>query len=440
MISASNLNLRMIRTIAVVAGALIFSSMNAIAEEVQAGHSLSIKSQVPAHSAESATTGIKWQAWSDNIFKTSQDQNKLVILDLHAVWCHWCHVMDQKTYADKSVQKLISDHFIAVSVDQASRPDLANRYEDYGWPATVIFNAKGQEIKLLSGFLPPQDFIVELKDCLKNPHVVTFDLGQPRRSSDEKKKPDQRLDRELAKKFMDSYDTKAGGWTFGHKYLPCDDVEYSMVLASDGDKLSAKRANEALKLEVNLLDPVWGGMYQYSTDNDWKHPHFEKIMEVQTGNMRIYSLAYLQWRNPEYLRVAEKLANYMSAFLLSPAGGFYTSQDADLVPGRHAGSYFALTDSERRKQGIPRIDKHIYTRENGWAIASFAALYGASGDKKYLDYARHSADWILTHRLTDGHFCHDDTSGQTNGQTTGTQKNSQMSNQIYLGDNLRGDW
>jgi uncharacterized protein len=375
----------------------------------------------------STSSNIKWQAWSDNIFETSRAQNKLVILDLHAVWCHWCHVMDQKTYADKAVQKLISAHFIPISVDQASRPDLANRYEDYGWPATVIYNAKGQEIKLLSGYLSPQEFIVELNDCLKHPHVVTDDLGQPRKKTGESTKPDKGIDKVLTKSFMDSYDTKNGGWTFGHKYLPCDDVEYSMDLASDGDKLSAKRANEVLKLQTNLLDPIWGGMYQYSTDNDWKHAHFEKIMEMQTGNIRIYSLAYLLWKNPEHLRVAEKIASYMSGFLLSPAGSFYTSQDADLVAGRHAGSYFALTDSERRKQGIPRIDKHLYTRENGWAIESFVALYGASGEKKYLACAEHCADWILAHRQVDGHFCHDDLADRSNDQA---------SRQIYLGDNL----
>jgi uncharacterized protein YyaL (SSP411 family) len=378
-------------------------------------------------SSESTGSNIKWQVWSDTIFETSRAQNKLVILDLHAVWCHWCHVMDQKTYGDKAVQKIIAAHFIPVSVDQASRPDLANRYEDYGWPATVIYNPKGQEIKLLSGYLSPQEFIAELNDCLKHPRVVSDELGQPGKRTGENAKPNTSLDKVLIRAFMNSYDTKNGGWTFGHKYLPCEAVEYSMDLASDGDKLSAERANEVLKLQINLLDPVWGGMYQYSTDNDWKHAHFEKLMEMQTGDMRIYSLAYLLWKNPEHLRVAEKIANYMSNFLLGPDGGFYTSQDADLVPGRHAGGYFALSDSERWKKGIPGIDKHIYSRENGWAIESFAALYGASGDRKYLAYAKRSADWILLHRQVDGHFCHD---------VLPDRANDKASFQIYLGDNL----
>src|ERR1700761_2348291 len=65
--------------------------------------------------------GIKWQGWSDDIFKRSERENKLVILDLHAVWCHWCHVMDEKTYSNAAVQKVIAEHFIPVSVDQDSR-------------------------------------------------------------------------------------------------------------------------------------------------------------------------------------------------------------------------------------------------------------------------------------------------------------------------------
>jgi uncharacterized protein YyaL (SSP411 family) len=104
-------------------------------------------------------------------------------------------------------------------------------------------------------------------------------------------------------------------------------------------------------------------------------------------NLRIYSLAYVQWREPQYFHAAQENQRYLRTFLTSPTGAFYTSQDADLVDGKHNADYFALSDAQRRKLGIPRVDKHIYARENGWAINGLVALYAASGDRATLDEA-----------------------------------------------------
>jgi len=189
------------------------------------------------------------------------------------------------------------------------------------------------------------------------------------------------------------------------------------VLAYSGDKLAHKRAKEVLDLQTNLLDPVWGGMYQYSTDNDWVHPHYEKIMSVQAESLRIYSLGYLLFGNTQYLQTAEKIYNYLSNFLLSPEGAFYTSQDADLIQGKHSQDYFALDNQGRRKLGIPRIDKHIYSRENGWAIEALTYLYMANGNQKCLDTAKRSAEWIVSNRMNDDKqpaaFVHEKQSPQT---------------------------
>src|SRR5271154_3208286 len=80
---------------------------------------------------------IAWQThWSDAVFAEAAREHKFVILDLHAVWCHWCHVMDQETYSDPKVQALIGKRYLAVSVDADGDPDLSSRYGDWGWPAT----------------------------------------------------------------------------------------------------------------------------------------------------------------------------------------------------------------------------------------------------------------------------------------------------------------
>src|SRR5262245_22776654 len=99
---------------------------------------------------------ITWQDWSDAAFARAQRERRLVLLDLGAAWCHWCHVMDATTYRDAEVARLIADRFVPVKVDQDTRPDLANRYEDYGWPATVVFDGAGRELVKMRGYIPPE--------------------------------------------------------------------------------------------------------------------------------------------------------------------------------------------------------------------------------------------------------------------------------------------
>src|SRR2546430_13534532 len=100
-------------------------------------------------------TAIAWQPWSDAAFEQARREKKFVMLDLEAVWCHWCHVMDETTYQDETVKRLMAERYIAVRVDQDSRPDLSNRYEDYGWPATIVFGPDGGEIVKRRGYLVP---------------------------------------------------------------------------------------------------------------------------------------------------------------------------------------------------------------------------------------------------------------------------------------------
>jgi hypothetical protein len=158
---------------------------------------------------------------------------------------------------------------------------------------------------------------------------------------------------------------------------------------------------------MKLIDPVWGGIYQYSTDGDWDHPHFEKIIPVQAENIRMFALAASRWNEPQWLQVAQKTRGYIRDFLTSPDGAFYTSQDADVVPGEHSGEYFALDDASRRKLGIPRVDQNIYARENGLVITALAAIYAASRDASSLADARRSAEWMVSHRaLPGGGFRH----------------------------------
>jgi uncharacterized protein YyaL (SSP411 family) len=93
-----------------------------------------------------------WSEWSDATFERAAAEKKFVIVSLQSWWCPWCHVMNRDTWADPDVRAVLKDHFIPVVVDQDSRPDISQRYERWGWPATIIFGPDGAEIVKLRGF------------------------------------------------------------------------------------------------------------------------------------------------------------------------------------------------------------------------------------------------------------------------------------------------
>ena len=353
---------------------------------------------------------IAWEPWSDGAFARAAREHRFVIMDLEAVWCHWCHVMDETTYRDPKVIALIGERYVAVRVDQDSRPDLANRYEDYGWPATIVFAADGSEIVRRRGYLDPAEMASMLQAVIDDPSPgpsVTSERGA--RPAPDAPAGDA-LDAALAARLLAGYDRAAGGWRGDHKFLDADNVEYCLRAAARGDREAAAVARDMLRLQGQLFDPAWGGVYQYSAAGDWVHPHFEKIMAIQADNLRIYALASEQWPDWGYQAAAGEIRRYLGDFLRGPDGAFFTSQDADLVPGQHAGDYFQLDDKGRRARGIPRVDTHRYARENGWAIGALCALSGATGDAAPLGEAARAAAWVVAHRaLPGGGFRHDET-------------------------------
>ena len=341
-----------------------------------------------------------WQPWSDAVFAQAKREHKFVLLDLHAVWCHWCHVMDTTTYADPKVVALIRSRYIAVSVDQDARPDLAQRYQDYGWPATVVYNSDGNEIVKRQGYLPPGQMASMLQAIIDDPTPGPSVTNASRLSLTGATAPAGEAD--LRQQLLAGYDAKLGGWGTVQKFLNWDNVAYCLVRARAGDAEAEKMARQTLEAQLKLVDSVWGGVDQYSAEGDWDHPHFEKIMQFQAENMRIYAAAYAQFKDPVYLKTAVGIHDYVRAFLTSPDGVVYVSQDADLVEGEHGGEYFKLDDAGRRKLGIPRIDKHIYARENGWFIEALTELYAVTGDARYRDEAVRAAKWIIAHRAIEG--------------------------------------
>jgi uncharacterized protein YyaL (SSP411 family) len=351
---------------------------------------------------------IEWQPWSDAAFARARRENRLVILDLEAVWCHWCHVMDEKTYGDPRVATILRERFVTLKVDQDAQPDISKRYEDWGWPATIVFGPDGKELAKRRGYLPPEAMLSMLEAFVADPATPGPSVrpeSEPVWATRGALAPSLR--NELRQLHLTNYDEEQGSWGFGNKYVDAESVEYELRRGAKGDAAALRRARQTLTKGLALADPAWGGVYQYSTGGVWTEPHFEKIVSAQAASLRAYSLGWRALEDPAYRRAAREIRRYLNAFLRSPEGAYYVSQDADLVQGEHSAAYFARSDAERRKLGVPRVDTHVYARENGWVIEALVTFAECTGEREALDDARRAAAWVLAHRaLPGGGFGH----------------------------------
>src|SRR5690606_9964687 len=93
-----------------------------------------------------------WQAWKPETFERARTSGKLILIGVSASWCHWCHVMDERTYGAPEVQTLLAANFVAVRVDADARPDLATRYARFGWPATIVLTPEAEEVAGWRGY------------------------------------------------------------------------------------------------------------------------------------------------------------------------------------------------------------------------------------------------------------------------------------------------
>ncbi len=372
---------------------------------------------------------LAWSEFSDATFRRAKAENRFVVMDGSAEWCHWCHVMEAVTYHDENVRALLDARFIAAKVDIDARPDIEERYAAWGWPATVIFSPDGRELGKYRGFIAPEQFVEILNAVAGSAEggtaqtsvLASKDEGGALAPSEaaipDSPMPEEELAwiaRATELGLEDYWDEEQGSWGHGQKVPLFMTNAWALARAAGGDAQAKKRALFTLDQQRNLVDPVWGGIYQYSTDGDWKHPHFEKLLYFNAGAIANYADAYAQTRDEKWLDVATAIKRYVDRFLSGEDGAFYVTQDADLnahavgkrfVTGHE---YYAKGEAERLALGVPRVDAHEYARENGLGIAAYCKYYEASGDAAALARAKKAADLVLaTHATPSGALSHD---------------------------------
>ncbi|TKD06403.1 DUF255 domain-containing protein [Polyangium fumosum] len=354
-----------------------------------------------------------WHSFSPETFARARAERKFILLDGAASWCHWCHVMDETTYHDERVGRLLNEKFVAIRVDIDERPDIGERYVDWGWPATILLSPDAEEIGKYRGYLPADELLPILEAIAQADAEGSGKAPDPARIV-----PSPEAMPWIAARVsidMDRYfDREEGSWGDFQKSPLGANVLFELRRTAHGDDLARRRAVFTLEKQRAILDPVWGGIYQYSAGSTWAEPHYEKLMPYQAANLEAYAAAHKATGRKELLEDARGIARYLSTFLSNAEGAFLVSQDADVgahEPGKpfiDGDVYYRLDDAGRRKLGVPRVDDHVYAYENGLAIAALCMLFEASGDKDVLARAERAAALVTaSHVGTDGAVEHD---------------------------------
>lgn len=368
----------------------------------------------PSAAAPRGEKGVSWRQLDEAaVFAEARATGKLVLLDGAAEWCHWCHVMEATTYHDAAVVRRLERSFIAVKVDIDARPDVEARYHAYGWPATVLFSPSGEELGKYQGYLPPAELLAIL-DKVQSARTMAPELPAVRyagaRTAAERAAFVARADAALRR----YYDAKQGGFGTFQKFPIGVDNEWWIRKARRGDPAARAEVAFTLEAQAALIDPVFGGIYQYSAGSTWTEPHYEKLGVMQAQALDNYADAYALLGDVELLRHARSVYGFAEAFFRSREGGFYCTQDADLHahdasrPFLDGHAYYALSRPERLARGVPRIDVHEYGRENGLFVQAYVRYAEAVGDAQLVNEAARAMDrFAATHAASDGGFVHD---------------------------------
>ena len=344
-------------------------------------------------------TKVNWLEWGKEAFEKAKKEDKLILLDLTAVWCHWCHVMDSTSYSDEECAKIINEDFVPIKVYIDKRPDIRERYNMGGFPSTIFLNLDGH---IIAGetYVPPERFKLMLetvKSAYKNKkgEIKQRTLEAAKKMEEEKDTSKAKINEEIIKEILlsveDNFDSFYGGFGIQPKF-PSPEVLDLLFIKYQKTK-NRKYLDMALKtldgMHEGIFDKVDFGFFRYSVTQDWKMPHYEKMLDTNAGLLRNYAVAYQITKEERYKKIAEETLRYINKFLSDQKnGGFYGSQGAD--------EEFHLSKPEGRKsKQQPYIDKTIYTDWNAMMISSYLKAGGILNDKKTTEFAIKTVDFIL---------------------------------------------
>jgi uncharacterized protein YyaL (SSP411 family) len=318
---------------------------------------------------------IRWHEWGEEAFAAAQRENKPMLLDIGAVWCHWCHVMDRESYDDPEVAQIVNENFIAVKVDRDERPDIDSRYQvavsaisgQGGWPLTAFLTPDGKPF-YGGTYFPPQDqwgrpsfkrVLTSIANAYREKHadvteqaaLVEQSLARAESFTGRSGRFSPRVIEAIVKSALGMFDAKNGGFGQAPKFPHPATLD---LLIEHYARTNDETVKDAFVITLERManggvyDQLAGGFHRYSVDERWVVPHFEKMCYDNSELLKNYVHAYQVTRTEFFAEVARDIIRWMDDWLSDrERGGFYASQDADYSM-EDDGDYFTWTVEETK--------------------------------------------------------------------------------------------
>ena len=323
---------------------------------------------------------IQWHEWGEEAFAAAKRDNKPILLDIGAVWCHWCHVMDRESYDDPEVAKIVNENYIAVKVDRDERPDIDARYQiavssltgQGGWPLTGFLTPDGKPF-YGGTYFPPQDqygrpsfkrvllsiaqaYREKNGEVVEQANMVTNAISQSESFPGRSGEVSPKIIDAIVESAVKMFDERNGGFGNAPKFSHPSALDLLIGY-------QARTGSEALRDVIvislekmargGVYDQLAGGFHRYSVDERWIVPHFEKMCYDNSELLKNYVHAWQATGNAFFAEVARDIIRWMDEWLSDrERGGFYASQDADYSM-EDDGDYFTWTLDEAKAALTP---------------------------------------------------------------------------------------
>jgi len=437
---------------------------------------------------------VDWYPWGDEALQKAKDENKLLIISVGYSACHWCHVMEHESFEDSLVASVMNENFVCIKVDREERPDIDDIYMtachlsgrgSCGWPLNAFALPDGRPF--WAGTYFPKNNWLQILDNIQT--TYTTDSTKINQAAEEITNNISRTDdlvfvdaeekftssrlRRIARTFVKTIDMEKGGRKANpqrpNKFPMPNNYQFLLEYQHlSGSKSTMQAVKVTLDNMANggIYDHLGGGFARYSTDPNWKAPHFEKMMYDNGQLVSLYSFAYQKTKKDLYKQRVYETLDWVEREMTNPQGGFYSSLDADSegeegkfyvwkkseideALGKKDAAIFSdyysvkpngnwehnnniihitkrpkdiarkhkmkLKDLEklmlkcrkdlmkvRNKRIRPGLDDKILTSWNALMLKGYADAYRVFGEQKFLDAALKNADFLLNNQLKEG--------------------------------------
>jgi uncharacterized protein YyaL (SSP411 family) len=324
-----------------------------------------------AYLVSAAHQPIHWFPWGDEAFAAAHEQDRPVLLDIGAVWCHWCHVMDGESYEDPRLAEFLNDHFVCIKVDRDERPDVDARYQravqaltrQGGWPLTAFLTPAG-EVFYGGTYFPPDGahgrpgFRAVLESVLEayrsrrgqvesQAEAVRRVVGEDLNETAPGDASLATLDDAIAG-MARAFDPVNGGFGRAPKFPHPGAMTLLLHRLWDSPDDPARDILDRTlhgMARGGVYDQIGGGFHRYSVDAEWIVPHFEKMSYDNSELLKVYADAHALFGTEQYAATARGIVRWVRDVMSDSSGGYAASQDAD-VGLDDDGDYFTWTRDE----------------------------------------------------------------------------------------------